>query len=695
MARPHVLLDYDEVKRAVKDLRGEREFVIDVETTKTTPRANRLLWVGLGAAGRSYLIPVKHPKGVMTSPQRPTKTPACILYPYPDPRGMTPLGKPSMRQISHTLPAEYADPPDQLWPHEVCGAIETLLWSDRAKIGHNLKFDLLSLAKYYDHEYPPGPYHDTIIIRHCLEEELGIYKLKHLTCEWFNIPWQKRATFYPELGEKGIENFGLDVIARYLAKDCRYCWMMKQAFYPMLAKRGVLDTYEFEMSMYPTIMDMEYAGFPVDTSNMDLVRADLEAQQTKIKEEAYSLAGGIEFNLTNTDAKRWIMFGEGTYVGGSRVKRALKSQNLKVISRTKETKIPQVTQAVLEHYRDKGNRMATLLLEWSVSEKLRGTFIGSPEKEVDGEKIPATGIYRYLYRDGDGLPTLHTGFKLHGTVTGRLSSAEPNLQQLPRGSTIRKLFVAGDDHVLIVADYDQIELRCLALAAQEPAMIEIFRQGRDIHREATSVAMRIDPDKVTPDLRQVGKTLNFATGYGAGAERIAAVAGVSKKRGQQFLDRYYDEFSSLEPWKADLLREARARCKMTDPSVFPPYVEIPISHRRRRLPDLMPFLVDSKGAVLRAERQAVNAYVQGFAANITKLAMRQLHVELAELPAQILAQVHDEIVVRVHKSAFDEVLPTVTRVMSGITDLNGEPILGEIPLVVTSSSGPSWAEAKQ
>ena len=134
---------------------------------------------------------------------------------------------------------------------------------------------------------------------------------------------------------------------------------------------------------------------------------------------------------------------------------------------------------------------------------------------------------------------------------------------------------------------------------------------------------------------------------------------------------------------------------MTDPNRYPPYVEIPISHRRRRLPDLMPILADNRGALLRAERQAVNAYVQGFAANITKLAMQQLNTELAELPAQILAQVHDEIVVRVHKSAAPEVLDTVQRVMSGITDLNGEPILGEIPLVVSAASGPSWAEAKQ
>ena len=494
MARPHVLLDIDEVRRAVKDLSGEREFVIDVETTKRPPRANRLLWVGLGAAGRSYLIPVGHPKGVMTSPQRPTKTPACILYPHPDPRGMTKLGKASMRMVSHVLPATYADPPKQLYPHEVCEVIQPLLWSDRAKIGHNLKFDLLSLAKYFDHQYPPGPYHDTILVRHTLNEELGIYKLKHLVCEWFDIHWKKRAAFYPELGEAGIENFGLDVVARYLAKDCRYCWMMFQTWYPLLAKRGVLDTYEFEMSMYPTIMDMEYAGFPVDTSNMDLVRADLESQQRKIQEEAWSKAGD-EFSLSNTDAKRWIMFGEGTYECGKN-KRALHSEKLRVRTPHQGNQGAAGDPGGAGVLPNTGNRMAELFLDWSVTEKLRGTFI--------------EGLQGFLYRDGDGLPTLHTGFKLHGTKTGRLSSAEPNLQQLPRGSTIRSLFVAGEDHILIVADYDQIELRCLALAAQEPAMIEIFRQGRDIHAEATAVAMVIELALVTGDLRQVGKTLNFA-----------------------------------------------------------------------------------------------------------------------------------------------------------------------------------------
>ena len=676
--RPHVLLDLAEVRAAVKDLRGEREFVIDVETTKATPRANRLLWVGLGAAGRNYLIPVGHPKGVLITPERRIKTPAYLLYPADDPRGKTKLGKASMRQVEHAVPATFAEPPKQLYPHDVCTVLEPLLWSDRGKIGHNLKFDLMSLAKYFDNEVPPGPYHDTIIIRHCLAEDLRDYGLKELTGDWFKIHWKQRAKWYPNLGEKGIENFSLDMVARYLAKDLRYAWMMKQSFFPLLAKRGVQSVYDFEMSMYPSVMAAEYAGFPVDTSKMELVRIELERRQKEIKEEAWDQAGDA-FPLSNTDAKRWIMFGEGKREFGNN-KRPLKTQALKVRDRTKETKLPSVTQAVLEYYAERGNRMAELFLDWSLTEKLRGTFV--------------EGLTGFLYHDGEGLPTIHTSFKQHGTVTGRFSSSEPNLQQLPRGTVIRDMFVAGDGHHLIVADYDQIELRCLAYAAAEPMMTEIFRQYRDIHAEATATAMQIPREKVTGDLRQVGKTLNFATGYGAGAERIAAVAGVSVRRGQQFLDRYYAEFSELEPWKQAMLKEARARCDITDPLRHPPYVDIPISHRRRRLPDLMPILATSNGALLRAERQAVNAYVQGFAANIAKTAMRELHAQLKPYPAKIVAQVHDEIIVRVEDCAGSEALEVTQRVMSGVKNEHGEPILGEIPLVVSAATGQSWAEAK-
>ena len=437
---PHVLLTADEVEAAVTDLKSEPLVVIDLETTKARPRSNELRWVGLGAAGRIYLIPTKHPKGLLLKPERRVKLPACLAYPNDD-RGLTPLGKPSNRMVEVTLPAEYARPSDQLRPHEVCEIIRPLLWSDTALLGHHVKFDLMSLAKYYDDEIPPGPYHDTLILAHCLDENKTQYDLKTLTCDWFEIGvrsdgWvdhKLRQRWYPDLGDKGTDNFSLDEVARYLAKDLRYCWLRFQSYHKMLEKRGVKDTYDFEMSLYPVVMDMEYTGFPVDPDKRQDVADWLAGEQQRVRMTAADIAGD-EFDLNLLEKKRWVLFGYGNVpqYGKSKM-RNLKTQDHKVINRTKVDRLPQVTQAVLEGLADKGDPMAAALLEWSTLEKLRGTFVGEPAtiKVVDvfdrktqryhkeEREVEPTGIYKFLYYPrGGGLPTVHTSFKQHGTVTG-------------------------------------------------------------------------------------------------------------------------------------------------------------------------------------------------------------------------------------------------------------------------------------
>jgi DNA polymerase-1 len=372
-------------------------------------------------------------------------------------------------------------------------------------------------------------------------------------------------------------------------------------------------------------------------------------------------------------------------------KKALRTQNLRVMSRTAKTNTAQITQPVLEFYAARGNRMAQWFLDWSNAEKLRGTFI----EGIDGLLTPPVP---------GQLPHVHTGFNQHGTATGRLSSSKPNLQNLPRGSTIRDLFVADMGYELIVADYDQIELRCLAYEAQERNMIAIFQEGRDIHKEAAAAAMRIPADEVTPDQRQVGKTLNFATSYGAGPGRIAAVAGVSLDEGQAFLRRYYDQFPMLTRWKSKVLREARQRGDRAN-AAQPPSVVIPPFGRLRRLPALfqLPGMTERKDdgteenldwRIWRAERQAINAVIQGFASYITKMAMWDLYYTLDPDVAHMVVQVHDEIVLRVRKNRVRDVLPLVTSTMSGIRGTDGQPILGEIPLVVSAETGYTWAEAK-
>jgi DNA polymerase-1 len=399
----------------------------------------------------------------------------------------------------------------------------------------------------------------------------------------------------------------------------------------------------------------------------------------------YKGAGG-EFPLSNTNARRWIMFGEGkpSYpiepLTGRVVKTALKSQRLRVLSRTPKDNIPQITAATLEFYAERGNEMAGWLVEWSEYEKLRGTFI----EGLDPLLTPS--------RNG-GLPTIHTGFNQHGTKTGRLSSSKPNLQNLPRGTIIRDLFVAGPGHVLVVLDYDQIELRAMAYEAKEQAMIEIFMEGRDIHSEAAAAAMRLQAALITPDQRQVGKTLNFATGYGAGPGKIAAVAHTSMQEGQRFLDRYYEQFPRLKPWKSYVLREARARGDRAN-VLQPPSVVIPPFGRLRRLPDLYEVRDEFEWKRWRAERQAINAVIQGFASYITKLAMLRLAAVLPEYDSQMVVQVHDEIVIRTPERWVDEVLSLARSTMSDIRGTDGQPILGAIPLVVSAGTGYTWAEAK-
>jgi DNA polymerase-1 len=271
---------------------------------------------------------------------------------------------------------------------------------------------------------------------------------------------------------------------------------------------------------------------------------------------------------------------------------------------------------------------------------------------------------------------------------------------LPRGSTIRSLFVSGPEHVLIVADYDQVELRCAGYLSGDGNMLKVFSRGEDIHKQAAAAMFNCRLEDVTDDMRAVGKTQNFAVLYGAGPGKIAAVAGCTMDRAEELIEGYFRAFPKLNDWKYWELQQARKRGKRADPQVYPPHVLIPPYGRIRRLPDLfvMEGMVDKEGNSIlwrkyRAERQAINAIVQGFASYITKLAMKDLDKEVAW---PMLAQVHDEIIFRVAEDEAYKVLPLVQEVMSSILDpRTGEPILGEIPLVASAAIGTSWADAKK
>lgn len=694
---PHVLTTVEEVEAAVRLYRNRSNFVFDVETVGGNAHRNELRWIGIGAEGLVHLIPTGHPKGATLKAKHRGKTAAYLFYPEDDPRRWTPTTaklpleqrKPSWRMIEHPVEATYAPAPKQLYPHEVMELLRPLMFSDKGKVGHNVKYDLMTVAKYYGGELPPGPYHDTLVLTHILDEDRMSYDLKTLTADWFKVPQAERKAWYPNIGAQGVDNFGLDEVARYLAKDIRYAWMRFTDLLGRLERKGLRQVYDFEMQVYPSIMAMETHGFPIDLSKMNEVRADLESRIAEIEGQAWWLAGD-QFSLSNLDAKRWVLFGEGSRKNGSgeaipvygfnKVK--LKSQNLHIRSRTEKSDVPQVTGQVLEYYADRGNRMAELLKTWAEYEKLRGTFI--------------EGITGFLNPHSDGLPTIHSSFHLHRTVTGRFSASEPNIHQLPREqkgrTSIRNLFVAGPGRRLIVADYDQIELRCAGYLSEDPEMVQVFIDGRDIHREAAVAMFQMLAEDVSSELRQVGKTQNFAVLYGAGEQKIALVAGCTINRAQELIRSYFQRFAQLEKWKYRELQLARKRGDRGNPWLDPPRVVIPPFGRLRRLPML--FELDKDYIRFHAERQAINALCQGFAAYVTKLAMVELHDTLPK-GATMIAQVHDEIIVIADDEVADEAERITKQAMEGVLDPNtGKPILGAVPLVVSAATGDSWAEAK-
>jgi len=460
-AVPHLITTVGELKEAVASLMKLDHFVIDVETTFGNAHTNEVLWVGLGGRGQVHLIPINHPLGYVAVPPYKVKR-----LPPENERTVLKDGSLSKAKRTYTIPAQYTPKPEQLPPDVVFRELEPLLFSDKGKIGQNTKFDLISVSKYYGGRIPPGPYHDTIIVTHLLDENRITYDLKGVVMDWLDIHPSRRKAFYPNLGRSGVEKEPIDAVARYLAKDIRYTWLYWANQYPRLAKNGLQQAYDVEMELYGVLMEMECNGFPVDITQLASVGKELEQQIAAVEGRVWSIAG-YQFPLSNTDTKRKLLFGPVSEGG----------QGLKPLSHT-ELGTPQSNRQMLEYYAER-NELAAEMLEWSKLEKLRGTFV--------------VGLMQHLH---DG--RIHTSFKHHGTVTGRLSASTPNLQQIPSrgdGSFIREMFVPEPKHMLVVADYDQIELRCAAHLSQYRNMIDELQRTVDQLREAMQTRAVIEQAK--------------------------------------------------------------------------------------------------------------------------------------------------------------------------------------------------------
>ena len=551
--------------------------------------------------------------------------------------------------FGHTRPGELAldDAGVNLPPlssPELRPLVELLEDPTIEKIGQNLKYDILVLRRAG--VALRGITFDTMIASYLIDPGRREHGMDSLALQYLDY----RTITYEELCGKGksqipISECPLDRVVEYAGEDADIPLRLREIFQPDL-ERFALDRLftTIEMPLVPVLAEMEWAGIRIDTEFFAALSRRLERELELIREEIYKEAGG-EFNISSTPQLREILFDR---------------LGLPVLKRTKTG--PSTDASVLEELAAQGHRLPVLLLEYRQLDKLKGTYVDALPQLVN----PETG-------------RLHTSFNQTVAATGRLSSSDPNLQNIPvrteLGAEIRKGFIPEAGSVFLAADYSQIELRILAHLSGDPTFVEAFRRGEDIHRQTAAQVFGVALEDVTPTMRDAAKTINFATIYGIGPFALAQKLGTSVAEARSFISAYFERFPGVRRYLDEQIEQARQVG----------YVET-LSGRRRYIPEIKS---DNFNIRQFGERAATNAPVQGTAADIIKLAMIEIHRALAErVPsAKMLLQVHDELVFEVPEAEVETTRELVVEIMENAFRL-------DVPLVVETGVGRNWYECK-
>ena len=513
------------------------------------------------------------------------------------------------------------------------------------KIGHNLKYDIKVLLKYGIQV--KAPIYDTMIAHYLINPDMR-HNMDVLAETYLNYRPQSITEL---IGKKGknqgtMRQVDLDKQTEYAVEDADITLQLKAHFEKELADGGTQKLFEqVELPLVPVLTSMEATGICLDTPFLHKLSIELQTDIEGLEKAIYSQAGE-QFNLASPKQLGPILF-----------------DKLKLVDKPKKTKTGQYSTAeeVLS-YLAKDHPIVADILEWRSLQKLQNTYLTALPQEIN----PKTG-------------RVHTVYNQAVAATGRLSSNNPNLQNIPirtpRGQEVRKAFIAPDDaHVLLAADYSQIELRIIASLSQDPALVEAFQKGEDIHTATAARVFGIAPEAVTRTQRSHAKTVNFGIIYGVSAFGLSQQTDLNRTEAKELIDTYYESYPRLRAYINEQIDRAREQG----------YVETVLG-RRRYLKDIL-----SQNAVVRgaAERNAVNAPIQGSAADIIKLAMINIHrrMEAENWQAKMLLQVHDELVFEVPKTELQAFQKMVQHEMENAFSL-------DVPLVVDLGVGQNWLEA--
>ena len=513
------------------------------------------------------------------------------------------------------------------------------------KVGQNIKFDILALRKYGVRV--KGPLFDTMLAHYLLNPELrhGMDYLAETYLKYKTVPIEDL------IGPKGkkqasMRTVPIEQIKEYAAEDADVTLRLKHYFAPLLKQEGLESLFfEMEMPLIYVLAEMEATGVKLDTNALKQSSEVLSQQLTALEESIYDLAGQ-SFNINSTKQVGEILF-----------------DKLKLDEKAKKTKTGgySTSEEVLEKIRGK-HPIVDKLLEYRGIKKLLSTYIDALPALIH----PETG-------------KIHTSFNQAVTATGRLSSTNPNLQNIPvrdeLGREIRKAFIADDDDcIFFSADYSQIELRLMAHLSNDPHMVDAFCSGADIHAATAAKIYGIPVEEVTSDMRRKAKTANFGIIYGISVFGLAERLSIPRAESKELIDGYFQTYPRIKEYMEESIRVAKEKG----------YVET-LFKRKRFLPD-----INSHNAIVRgyAERNAINAPIQGSAADIIKLAMIRIHqrFEAEHLKSRMILQVHDELNFNVRKEEFDRVKKIVLDCMEHVLQLR-------VPLIADCGEGKNWLEA--
>ncbi|MFM2134773.1 MAG: polymerase, partial [Bacteroidota bacterium] len=512
-------------------------------------------------------------------------------------------------------------------------------------IGQNLKYDLTILSNYG--VQPAGKLFDTMIAHFLLHPEMR-HSMDVLSETYLGYSPVSIETL---IGKRGKDQLSMrdvptEQIAEYAAEDADVTLQLHDVFLPKLGQTGTMKLFEeVEMPLVPVLTDMEQEGITLDPTALRQLSQELAADISKVEKEIQEQAGRA-FNVSSPKQVGEVLFDQ-----------------LKIVEKPVKTKTGQYSTAedVLSKLENK-HPVVRQILEYRELVKLKNTYVDVLPELIN----PKTG-------------RIHTTFNQVVAVTGRLSSDNPNLQNIPirtaRGREIRKAFVPRDkDHVLLSADYSQIELRIIAELSGDKGMLEAFRSGEDIHAATASKVYGVALPEVTADMRRNAKMVNFGIIYGISAFGLADRLNISRTEAKTIIESYFKQYGAVKDYMDASIEQARKKG----------YVET-ILGRRRYLRD-----INSANATVRgfAERNAINAPIQGSAADMIKIAMVRIHDDLRrmKMKSRMVLQVHDELVFDAYRSELKELEELVADRMKHALTLN-------VPIEVGMGSGKNWLEA--